>query len=180
MEGKDCLAEIAFEFVNTSNDHMLSFVNNIPTTDGGSHVLGFRSALLNIINEVAKEKDKINKKIGEFQYSDVTDGLYSIVTVKIPEPQFEGQTKGRLGNSYVRAEVETIVYNYLKEYFATNEHEFDKIFEKVELAARARLAAKFAKETVLRKNILAGGVLPGKLADCAQKKMEGTEMYIVE
>ncbi|MFA7717731.1 MAG: DNA gyrase subunit B, partial [Candidatus Absconditabacterales bacterium] len=179
-EGKDCLAEISFEFVNTTNDHMLSFVNNIPTTDGGSHVLGFRSALLNIINEVAKEKDKINKKIGEFQYSDVTDGLYSIVTVKIPEPQFEGQTKGRLGNSYVRTEVEKIVYEYLKDFFANNEGEFDRIFEKVELAARARLAAKFAKETVLRKNILAGGVLPGKLADCAQKKMEGTEMYIVE
>ncbi|MCX6823350.1 MAG: DNA gyrase subunit B [candidate division SR1 bacterium] len=180
MEGKDCLAEIAFEFVNTPNDHMLSFVNNIPTTDGGSHVLGFKSALLNIINEVAKEKDKMNKKIGEFQYSDVTDGLYSIVTVKIPEPQFEGQTKGRLGNSYVRTEVEKIVYDYLKDYFIQHEDEFDKIFEKVELAARARLAAKFAKETVLRKNILAGGVLPGKLADCAQKKMEGTEMYIVE
>lgn len=134
---------------------MLSFVNNIPTTDGGSHVLGFKSALLNIINEVAKEKDKMNKKIGEFQYSDVTDGLYSIVTVKIPEPQFEGQTKGRLGNSYVRTEVEKIVYDYLKEYFVQHEDEFDKIFEKVELAARARLAAKFAKETVLRKNILA-------------------------
>ena len=179
-EGKDCLAEISFEFVNSSNDYLMSFVNNIPTTDGGSHVLGFKSALLNIINEVAKEKDKMNKKIGEFQYSDVTDGLYAIVTVKIPEPQFEGQTKGRLGNSYVRGEVEKIVYDYLKEYFSRNEHEFDRIFEKVELAARARLAAKFAKETVLRKNILAGWVLPGKLADCAQKKMEGTEMYIVE
>ncbi len=179
-EGKDCLVEIAFEFVNTNNDHLLSFVNNIPTTDGGSHVLWFRSALLNIINEVAKEKDKMNKKIGEFQYSDVTDGLYSIVTVKIPEPQFEGQTKGRLGNSYVRGEVEKIVYDYLRQYFIDHEGEFDKIFEKVELAARARLAAKFAKETVLRKNILAGWVLPGKLADCAQKKMEGTELYIVE
>ncbi|MCX6824921.1 MAG: DNA gyrase subunit B [candidate division SR1 bacterium] len=180
VEGKDCLAEIAFEFVNTSNDHILSFVNNIPTIDGGSHVLGFKSALLNIINEVGKEKDKINKKIGEFQYSDVTDGLYAIVTVKIPEPQFEGQTKGKLGNSYVRPEVEKIVYEYLKDYFVQHEGEFDRIFEKVELAARARLAAKFAKETVLRKNILAGGVLPGKLADCARKNKEGTEIYIVE
>lgn len=88
-EGKDCLAEIAFEFVDSPNDHILSFVNNIPTIDGGTHILGFKSALLNIINEVGKEKDKINKKIGEFQYSDVTDGLYAIVTVKIPEPQFE-------------------------------------------------------------------------------------------
>jgi DNA gyrase subunit B len=86
--------------------------------------------------------------------------LYAIVTVKIPEPQFEGQTKGKLGNSYVRIEVENIVYNYLKDYFVEHEDEFDKIFEKIELAAKARLAAKFAKETVLRKNILAGGVLP--------------------
>ena len=179
-EGKDCLTEIAFEFVNTSNDHILSYVNNIPTIDGWSHVLGFKSALLNIINEVGKEKDKINKKIWEFQYSDVTDGLYAIVTVKIPEPQFEWQTKWKLGNSYVRGEVESTVYNYLKNYFVENEWEFDRIFEKVELAARARLAAKFAKETVLRKNILAWGVLPGKLADCARKNKEGTEMYIVE
>ena len=135
---------------------------------------------MNVINELGKEKDKINKKIGEFQYSDVTDGLYAIVTVKIPEPQFEGQTKGKLGNSYVRTEVETMVYNYLKNYLTENEDEFNKIFEKIELAARARLAAKFAKETVLRKNILAGGVLPGKLADCARKNKEGTELYIVE
>ena len=180
IEGKDCLAEISFQFINTTNDHILSFVNNIPTTDWGTHVLGFKSALLTIINEVGKEKDKINKKIWEFQYSDVTDWLYAIVTVKIPEPQFEWQTKGKLGNSYVRPEVERIVYEYLKEYFAEHEDEFDKIFEKIELAAKARLAAKFAKETVLRKNILAGWVLPGKLADCARKSKEGTELYIVE
>jgi len=179
-EGKDCLTEFAFEFVDSPNDHILSYVNNIPTIDGWSHVLGFKSALLNIINEVGKEKDKINKKIWEFQYSDVTDGLYAIVTVKIPEPQFEWQTKWKLGNSYVRGEVEKIVYDYLKEYFTNNDSEFDRIFEKVELAARARLAAKFAKETVLRKNILAWWVLPGKLADCARKNKEGTEMYIVE
>jgi DNA gyrase subunit B len=86
----------------------------------------------------------------------VTDGLYAIVNVKIPEPQFEGQTKGKLGNSYVRIEVEKIVFEYLKDFFDKNEGEFDKIFEKIELAARARLAAKLAKETVLRKNILAG------------------------
>ncbi|AHB41189.1 hypothetical protein P148_SR1C00001G0394 [candidate division SR1 bacterium RAAC1_SR1_1] len=179
-EGENCLAEIAFQLVNTNNDNTLSFVNNIPTTDGGTHVLGFRSALLNVINELSKEKDKINKKIGEFQYSDVTDGLYAIVSVKIPEPQFEGQTKGRLGNSYVRKEVEVITYTYLKDFFTANEDEFNKIFEKMELAARARLAAKLAKETVLRKNVLAGGVLPGKLSDCSKRGKEGTEMYIVE
>lgn len=179
-EGKDCLAEISFQFVATSNDHTLSFVNNIPTRDGGSHVLGFKSALLKIINEIGKEKEKIDKKIGEFQYSDVTDGLYGIITVKIPEPQFEGQTKGRLWNAYVRNEVEKITYDYLKGVFEENPEEFDKIFEKIDLAARARLAAKFAKETVLRKNVLSGWVLPGKLADCSKRGNKGTELYIVE
>jgi DNA gyrase subunit B len=110
----------------------------------------------------------------------VVDGLYGIITVKIPEPQFEGQTKGRLGNAYVRNEVEKITYDYLKQVFTDQPEEFDKIFEKIDLAARARLAAKFAKETVLRKNVLSGGVLPGKLADCSKRGNKGTELYIVE
>ena len=179
-ETENCQAEISFQFVNTNNDHTLSFVNNIPTKDGGTHILGFKSALLKIMNEIGKERDKIDKKIWEFQYSDVTDGLYGIVTVKIPEPQFEGQTKGRLGNSYVRGAVEELTYEYLKGYFAENPEEFDRIFEKIDLAARARLAAKFAKETVLRKNALSGGVLPGKLADCSKRGRHWTELYIVE
>ena len=179
-ETENCQAEISFQFVNTNDDHTLSFVNNIPTKDGGTHILGFKSALLKIMNEIGKERDKIDKKIWEFQYSDVTDGLYGIVTVKIPEPQFEGQTKGRLGNSYVRGAVEDLTYEYLKGYFAENPEEFDRIFEKIDLAARARLAAKFAKETVLRKNALSGGVLPGKLADCSKRGRHWTELYIVE
>ena len=179
-ETENCQAEISFQFVNTNNDHTLSFVNNIPTKDGGTHILGFKSALLKIMNEIGKERDKIDKKIWEFQYSDVTDGLYGIVTVKIPEPQFEWQTKGRLGNSYVRGAVEDLTYEYLKSYFAENPEEFDRIFEKIDLAARARLAAKFAKETVLRKNALSGGVLPGKLADCSKRGRHWTELYIVE
>ena len=179
-ETENCQAEISFQFVNTNNDHTLSFVNNIPTKDGGTHILGFKSALLKIMNEMGKERDKIDKKIWEFQYSDVTDGLYGIVTVKIPEPQFEGQTKGRLGNSYVRGAVEDLTYEYLKGYFVENPEEFDRIFEKIDLAARARLAAKFAKETVLRKNALSGGVLPGKLADCSKRGRHWTELYIVE
>ena len=179
-ETENCQAEISFQFVNTNNDHTLSFVNNIPTKDGGTHILGFKSALLKIMNEIGKERDKIDRKIWEFQYSDVTDGLYGIVTVKIPEPQFEWQTKGRLGNSYVRGAVEDLTYEYLKGYFAENPEEFDRIFEKIDLAARARLAAKFAKETVLRKNALSGGVLPGKLADCSKRGRHWTELYIVE
>lgn len=179
-ETENCQAEISFQFVNTNNDHTLSFVNNIPTKDGGTHILGFKSALLKIMNEIGKERDKIDKKIWEFQYSDVTDWLYGIVTVKIPEPQFEWQTKGRLGNSYVRGAVEDLTYEYLKGYFVENPEEFDRIFEKIDLAARARLAAKFAKETVLRKNALSGGVLPGKLADCSKRGRHWTELYIVE
>ncbi len=179
-EWKDCLVEIAFQLVNSTNENLLSFVNNITTPDGWTHVLWFKSALLTIINETAVEKWKYNKKIWEFQYSDVTDWLYGIITVKIPEPQFQWQTKWRLGNSYVRTQVERIVYAYLKNYFEENEDEFDRMFEKIELAARWRLAAKIAKETVIRKNVLAGGVLPWKLSDCRKRWKNGTELYIVE
>lgn len=180
QEGNDCLVELSFQFVNTNNDNCLSFVNNIPTKDWWTHVLWFKSALLRIINDIWKEKEKIDKKIGEYQYSDVSDWLYSIINVKIPEPQFEWQTKGRLWNSYVRNEVESVTYDYLRAFFSQNPEEFDKVFAKIDLAARARLAAKFARETVLRKNILAWWVLPGKLSDCSKRGREGTELYIVE
>lgn len=179
-EGNEVLVEIVFQFVDSTNDNMLSFVNNITTKDGGTHVVGFKNALLTVINDLAKEKGLIDKKIGEYQISDITDGLYSIVTVKVPEPQFEGQTKGRLGNSYVRNEVEKIVTNYLRDNYKTEPELFDKMFEKVQLAAKARMAAKLAKESVLRKGALIGGVLPWKLADCSTKKAFGTELYIVE
>ena len=181
-EVDNCWIEISFQYVNTAsvNDSVISFANNIPTKNGWTHVLWFKSALLNVINEIGKERWKIHKKIGEFQYSDVLDGLYAIVCVRIPEPQFEGQTKGRLGNSYVRKAVEKAFYNYLTDFFTKHEDDFDRMFEKIELAARARLAAKFAKETILRKNVIAWWVLPWKLSDCSQKKMEGTELYIVE
>ena len=180
QEWKNCLVEATFQFTNTENDNVSSYVNNIPTIDWWTHVLWFKSALLNVMNELATEKWKINKKIWEFQYMDILNWLYSIVTVKIPEPQFEWQTKWKLWNSYVRNEVEKVVTEYLRNFFVNNEEEFNKIFEKVELAARARLAAKFAKETILRKNVLLWWVLPWKLADCRQKKAEWTEMYIVE
>ncbi len=179
-EWKDCWLELSFQMVNSTNENIISFVNNITTPDGWTHVLWFKSALLTIINELAKEKWKLHKKIWEFQYSDVTDGIYAIITVKIPEPQFQWQTKWRLWNSYVRRVVEKMVYDYLSTYFTENEDEFDKMFEKIELAARARLAAKIAKETVIRKNVLAWGVLPWKLSDCRKRWKKGTELYIVE
>ncbi|UFX83141.1 DNA gyrase/topoisomerase IV subunit B [Candidatus Absconditicoccus praedator] len=180
QEGEDVFADISFQYVDSTNDNIMSFVNNVHTVDGGAHVNGFKNALLKIINETAQSKSLIDKKIGEYQMSDITDGLYAIISIKIPEPQFEGQTKSKLGNSYVRKEVEKITYEYLKEYFKENEEEFKRIVEKIQLSAKARIAAKMAKETVLRKNAISGGVLPGKLADCSIKKAEGTELYIVE
>lgn len=169
QEGNECRVEVAFQYVDSPNDSVLSFVNNITTSDGGTHVIGFKNALLSVINEFAKAKGKVDSKIGEFQLSDVTDGLYAIVTVKIPEPQFEGQTKGKLGNSYVKKEVESVMMDYLKAEFSRDENIFLGILEKITLSARARLAAKLAKESVLRKSAFAGGVLPGKLTDCSNK-----------
>ncbi len=180
QEGKDCQTEIVFQFVNNTNDNLISFVNNIPTKDGGTHVVGFKNALLRRINEMTKETEKFNKKIGEFTLQDMSDGLYAIVTVKIPEPQFQWQTKGKLGNSYVKEEVERIVYDYISQYFKDHPEEFERIYEKVDLSARGRLAAVIAKETVMRKTVLGWGVLPGKLSDCRRKGANGTELYLVE
>ena len=158
----------------------MSFANNITTKDGWAHVLWYKDALLKAVNEYAKEKDAIDKKIGDFTIWDITDGLYAIVTVKLPEPQFEWQTKWRLWNSYVRKEVAKVVSAFLKTYFAENEDAIANIIEKIKLSAKARIAAKLARQTVMRKSALLGGVLPGKLSDCSIKDSVGTELYIVE
>ena len=102
LDTEELGADIVFSYTDSANSNILSFVNNIPTPDGGTHLTWFRSALLTIINEWAKEFELVDKKVGEFQASDISDGLYAIVTVKVPNPEFEWQTKGRLGNSYVR------------------------------------------------------------------------------
>jgi len=180
QEGKEVLVETAFQFVDSTNDNIMSFVNNITTKDGGTHVLWFKDALLKAVNEFAHSVGEIDKKIWDFQISDITDGLYAIVTVKVPEPQFEGQTKWRLGNGYVRKQVEKVMYEYLKNHFKEHEDVIKNIIEKVKLSAKARIAAKLARQTVMRKSALLWGVLPGKLADCSIKKSDGTELYIVE
>lgn len=179
-EWNDILVEACLEFVNNVNYTSLSFVNNISTIDWWTHVLGFKSALLKVVNEIAESKWEIDKKVWEFQISDITDWIYSIISVKIPEPQFEWQTKWKLWNSYVRGEVETIVYDYLKQYFTENEEVFKTVIDKIKLSAKARMAAKLAKETVLRKNAMFGWVLPWKLSDCSIKAKEWTELFIVE
>lgn len=179
-EWKEVMVEIACQFVNSTNSSTLSFVNNITTKDHGTHVLGYKDALLEVVNDFAKQHELTDKKIGEFTISDIMDGLYTIISVKIPEPQFEWQTKWRLGNGYVRGEVKAVVVEYLTQYVKDNEDVMKNVIEKVKLSAKARVAAKLARETVMRKNALIWGVLPGKLSDCSIKKKEGTELYIVE
>lgn len=154
VESDELATDIVFNYIDSANSNILSFVNNINTPDGGTHLLGFKDGLLKVINEISKAKGKIDNKVGEFQASDISDGLYAIVTVKVPNPEFEGQTKGRLGNSYVRKEVEALTYDNLSKYFNEHEVEFDRLLEKIQLSAKARLAAKLARETVLRKSPL--------------------------
>lgn len=180
QEWNEVMVEIACQFVNTTNSTTLSFVNNITTKDHGTHVLWFKDALLEVVNEFAKTHDLYDKKIWAFQISDVMDGLYTIISVKIPEPQFEWQTKWRLWNWYVRKEVKKVVMDYLTEYVNGNEDIMKNVIEKVKLSAKARVAAKLARETVMRKNALVWWVLPWKLSDCSIKKKEWTELYIVE
>ncbi|HMY81125.1 MAG TPA: ATP-binding protein, partial [Candidatus Absconditabacterales bacterium] len=179
-EDDDLATDIVFNYIDSTNSNILSFVNNINTPDGGTHLMGFKDGLLRAINELAKNKGKIESKIGEFQPSDISDGLYAIITVKVPNPEFEGQTKGKLGNSYVRKKVEDVSYDQLIHYFTTNEGEFDRLLEKIQLSAKARLAAKLARETVLRKSPLTAGVLPGKLTDCNTKQRLAAELFIIE
>lgn len=178
-ESDELITEVVFNYIDSANNNILSFVNNINTPDGGTHLSWFKDGLLRVINEFAKAWWHIDNKIWEFQPSDIWDGLYAIVTVKVPNPEFEWQTKWRLGNSYVRKEVEALTYKQLSEYFKNNEAVFLKLLDKIKLTAKARLAAKLAKETVLRKSPLTAGML-GKLADCSNKDRSRTELFIVE
>ena len=179
-EGDKVYADIAFAYVGENNDNVISFVNNIHTPDGWTHLNWFKAGLLKALNEYAKENKLLDKKIWELQLWDVTSWLYAIVSVKIPEPQFEWQTKWKLWNAYVRKEIEKIVYEYVKSKLAENEDLAKVIIERVKINAKARMAAKLARETVMRKNAMSMGVLPWKLTDCSARKREGTEIFIVE
>ncbi len=174
------LADIAFTYVWENNDNIISFVNNIHTPDWWTHLNWFKAWLLNALNEYAKENKLLDKKIWELQLWDITSGLYAIVSVKIPEPQFEWQTKWKLWNAYVRKEIEKIVSKYVKSKLLENEELAQVIIERVKINAKARMAAKLARETVMRKNAMSMWVLPWKLTDCSARKREWTEIFIVE
>ncbi|MCL5794984.1 MAG: DNA topoisomerase (ATP-hydrolyzing) subunit B [Patescibacteria group bacterium] len=175
----DVNAEISLAYVDDYNERVFTFANNIYTTEGGMHLTGFRTALTRAINDYAK-KNEIFKNGDSLTGDDVREGLVAIISVKLKEPQFEGQTKAKLGNPEARTAVETVAYEGLSTYFGENPHEARKILEKCALSLKARLAAKAARETVIRKGALEGMTLPGKLADCSEKEAAKSELYIVE
>jgi len=173
--------EVAIQYNSGYQDNIFGFVNTINTVEGGTHVSGFKTALTRVINDYAKKKGLLkNGKDETLSGEDVREGLTAIISVKIPDPQFEGQTKTKLGNSEVKGFVDSIVSLSLSEFFEENPTVARKVTLKSLDAAKARLAAKKAKDLVRRKNAFSLGGLPGKLADCSNKKAENTELYIVE
>ncbi len=172
--------EITMSYTTAQREIVYSFVNNINTHEGGTHVSGFRTALTRTVNDIAKEMKLIKEKGGSFQGTDVREGLVCVISVKIPEPQFEGQTKTKLGNSEVSGIVSNIVGNKLKFYLEDHPKATEKIIEKMLMSKKAREAAKKARELVLRKSNLEVGSLPGKLADCSSKDPSESEIFIVE
>ncbi len=172
--------EVALEYNDGYNENIFSFVNNINTREGGTHLAGFKSALTRVFNEFLK-KSKFAKKLEEtLSGEDVREGITAVISIKVPEPQFEGQTKSKLGNSDVKGIVESLINETLTAYFEENPGILDKILEKIINAARARIAARKAKELTRRKSFLESTGMPGKLADCSERNPEKCEVYIVE
>ena len=179
-ENGDVTVEVAIQYCDSYNEQVKSFANNIHNPEGGTHLTGFRAALTRVINDYARKNSLIKEKDESLTGEDVREGLTAIVSVKLPEPQFEGQTKGKLGNPEIRGIVDQVTSEYLAYYLEENPAEAKKIIGKASLSARARLAARAARDTVIRKGALEGMTLPGKLADCSSKDMTKSELFIVE
>ena len=180
-DGQDkILVEVAFQYTKSYNEVIESFVNNIKTVEGGTHVSGFRSALTKAINKTASGMRLPKELKGGIKGEDLREGLTAVISVKVPEPQFEGQTKSKLGNQEVKKVVESVVYDYLIDFFDKNKNITTKIIEKAIESAIAREAAKKAKEVSRRKSFLEDTSLPGKLADCSETNPEICELFIVE
>ncbi|MFM2375089.1 MAG: gyrase subunit, partial [Bacteroidota bacterium] len=172
--------EVALQYNRSYTENLHSYVNNINTHEGGTHVSGFKKALTRSMKNYADKTGATQKLKFEISGDDFREGLTCVISVKVPEPQFEGQTKTKLGNSDVGSYVESIVYKALNDYLEENPKVAQLIIQKVILTAEARNAAKKARELVQRKNTLVGGGLPGKLADCSSRKPEECELYLVE
>jgi DNA gyrase subunit B len=171
---------IALTYTTDFTEHVYTFANNIFTLDGGTHLTGFRTALTRSINDYGKKSGLIKEADGGLTGEDTREGLVAVVSVKLTEPQFEGQTKGKLGNPEMRTLVESLAYEGIIDYLNEHPNEGKRIIEKVTLAARARAAARAARDTIIRKGALEGMTLPGKLADCSERNPAKSELYIVE
>ena len=184
VDGRDEATNVAVEVAMIYNDsyseHIYSYVNNINTIEGGTHVSGFRRALTRVFKSYGDKQGLFEKAKVEIEGDDFREGLSSIISVKVPEPQFEGQTKTKLGNSDVMGVVDSTVSKVLEAFLEENPKEAKNIINKVILAAQARAAAKKARELVQRKSVLSGGGLPGKLADCSERDPEKCELFLVE
>ena len=172
--------DICMQYNDSYSDSVFSFVNNINTHEGGSHVSGFKTALTRTLNNYSESNKLLKDKDSRFSSDDVHEGLTCIISVKVPEPQFEGQTKTKLGNSEVKGIVDSLVSGGLGTYLEENPSEARKIVEKVLSAARAREAARKARDLTRRKSVLESSSLPGKLADCSEKDPAKSELFIVE
>ncbi len=173
------IVEIAIQYTDSYNENIQGFVNTINTIEGGTHVAGLRTALTRVINDYATKKGMF-KKGEKLSGDDAREGITAIMSLKLQEPQFEGQTKTKLGNGEVKGMVDSMATSALAEFFEENPTVAKNIISKALSALKAREAAKRAKDLVRRKNALVGGGLPGKLSDCSSRKMENTELYIVE
>ena len=174
------LIEAAMTYVDDFNEHVFTFANNIHTPDGGTHLTGFRTALTRAINDYSRKNGLLKDTDAALTGEDVREGLTAVLSVKLGEPQFEGQTKAKLGNPEARTAVDVVIAEILSTYLEEHPNDAKKIVEKCLLSAHARLAAKAARETVIRKGALEGMTLPGKLADCSEKEAAKCELYIVE
>ncbi len=179
-EQQDIFVEVALQYVDDFQSREISFANNIHTHEGGMHITGFRSAITRALNDYARKNGILKEKDDNLSGEDIREGLTTVISVKLKEPQFEGQTKAKLGTPDARTAVETVMGTEFTDWLDRNPSDAREILGKVILASKARLAAKAARETVLRKGALEGMTLPGKLADCSSRDATESEIFIVE
>jgi DNA gyrase subunit B len=177
---KETQVEVAMQYTESYTETIKAFANNVFNPDGGTHLTGFRSALTRIVNDYGRKNGFIKEKDDNLSGEDCREGLTAVILVKIPDPQFEGQTKNKLGNPETRGYVEQVMTEYLNYYLEEHPAIAKKIIDKALLSARARKAARAARENIIRKGILEGASMPGKLADCSSKDPKDSELYLVE
>ncbi len=177
---EDGFVEVAMQYTQAFQENVVSFANNIHTTEGGHHLTGFKAALTRTINAYARSYGILKEKDENLTADDVREGLTAVVSVRLKEPQFEGQTKAKLGNAEMKTAVETVVNEKLSQYLEEHPTEGKEVVNKCLLAARARMAARAARDSVIRKGALDGMTLPGKLADCSNRDASQCELYLVE